>query len=1104
MQRDSDDDIRGLRGSFDSEEAQDDSGLRLEEEARIGLFGAGDGRRRVHEPGGAPIDAVHEIGRGTVVGRYLVLGRIGEGGMGVVYESYDPELDRKVALKLISPQKTRNMEDARVRLLREALALARLSHPNIVTIYDVGTYREQVWLAMEFVAGETLGAWARQSPRSWSELLRVLIDVARGVASAHAEGLVHRDLKPDNVMIGREGRVRVMDFGLAHGRAVTITHSESAGYRGGDRRSYSGDQGDPPSSDTTVLALRLTETGSIQGSPPYMAPEQWLGRETGAWTDQFGWSVMAWELLYGERPFAGHSLDAIATAVTAGRRRPPPRGRGIPNWVRHTLERGLSPDPSKRWPTMAALLSALDRGRMRSRMARLVVALAAVAALAGSLESARRWSIAQDEAAAQRAFDQHVDACRQEGAVIDAVWNDAARQAVLDAFAATRLGYAAGTATRVLPWLDRQAREWRDARVTACMNTNVHGAWDEELSARASWCLEDRLISYESIVQELQRAGATTVRKAVQAVSGMRSVASCLDEQRLRLQPRPPADRQEAVREVRREVVQANTLQIAGNLKEALAVATSARERAEREVGWQPLVAAARGREASVLEKSSRYEDAETAAREAYFEAANASDWETAAGVATNLISIVGYNQSRHAEGVVWGRHAAVNLAQTADHGGVGEATRLNNLANVHRRSGELVRAVELHEKALSIRSEMLGTRHPAVAASLSNLAAVRSDMGAYDEAIALLSRARDIYIEALGADHPDVALVLNNIAVAYEATANFSGARELMARAVQIYETAFGPEHPDVAMSLINIGVLLNDAGAYKDALAAYERALAIYQKVVPADHPDIAMCYTNMAQTRNALGDYPQALTLAERSLAIKEKALGPEHPNLANSLGNLVTTYLQMKNYASARPLAERALAIVEKSLGPNHPRTAYQLGNLAGVHRGLGKKESARALWERALAIVEGSQEAARPDVALYLHNLAELRMDAGEHSEARGLLERALLVSEKASGGYHPDVAVHLATLARVHALEDHPSLAVPLLERAIGIYVAHDGVQEGEADAHFTMARLLAASGGADARAMVEAERALAGYLATGDAPASSRVRRWILRHDPR
>jgi serine/threonine protein kinase len=269
--------------------------------------------------------------------------------------------------------------------MREGQALAKLSHPNVVAVHDVGTHGDRVWIAMEFVAGQTLAAWAKERPRRWSEVLAVLVDVARGMAAAHGAGLVHRDLKPDNVMIGRDGRVRVMDFGLAHGRGVTMTESELAStlVSGTDT---------PP--ELTPLGLRLTAQGAVQGTPAYMAPEQWQGQDEAATTDQFGWSVMAWELLYGERPFAGETKVALAGGAVRGAQAAAPRPRRA-GLAAPGDRAGLATKPAGRWPTMAALLSALERGKTRARLRMGVAALAGVALLGAGAAGYRRWDIAQ-------------------------------------------------------------------------------------------------------------------------------------------------------------------------------------------------------------------------------------------------------------------------------------------------------------------------------------------------------------------------------------------------------------------------------------------------------------------------------------------------------------------------------------------------------------------------------------------------------------------------------------------------------------------------------------------------------------------------------------
>ncbi|MFP2933416.1 protein kinase domain-containing protein, partial [Pyxidicoccus sp. 3LG] len=266
------------------------------------------------------------LARGATLSRYVVLERIGSGAMGVVYAAYDPELDRQVALKVLRPE-GRLVEELRLRLLLEAQALARLSHANVVTVHDVGRYGDGVFLAMELVDGVTLAEWLKQ-PRAWEEVLRVFTGAGRGLAAAHAAGLVHRDFKPTNVLVGRDGRARVTDFGMAR----PLNRGDDAPSRG---------QVEPGPSPSSVLASPLTRTGVLLGTPAYMAPELLQGQRADALSDQFSFCVALYEALYGQRPFEGDSLETVARSAREGRVRPPGRDAKVPSWVRRALLRGL-------------------------------------------------------------------------------------------------------------------------------------------------------------------------------------------------------------------------------------------------------------------------------------------------------------------------------------------------------------------------------------------------------------------------------------------------------------------------------------------------------------------------------------------------------------------------------------------------------------------------------------------------------------------------------------------------------------------------------------------------------------------------------------------
>jgi serine/threonine protein kinase len=307
------------------------------------------------EPG--PRDEAHpqpEPVPGDVVGRYVVLSRLGAGAMGVVLAAYDPELDRKIALKLLKPRASGDRATAQSRLQREAQALAKLSHPSVVGVHDVGVHESRVFLAMEFIEGRTLGQWLEAGGRSWQEIVEVFAAAGRGLEAAHAQGLIHRDFKPENVMVGADGRVRVMDFGLA--RADTDDVESSLPPDAED---------DTGISTASALSTRLTRTGAVMGTPAYMAPEQFQRRELDARTDQFAYCVALYEALYRTRPFEGKTLGRLVLAVTEGSVVTPPRNTDVPGWLAELVMRGLRPGPEDRFADMTELLAAFGRGEER-------------------------------------------------------------------------------------------------------------------------------------------------------------------------------------------------------------------------------------------------------------------------------------------------------------------------------------------------------------------------------------------------------------------------------------------------------------------------------------------------------------------------------------------------------------------------------------------------------------------------------------------------------------------------------------------------------------------------------------------------------------------
>ena len=429
---------------------------------------------------------------GTRLGRYVVAERLGQGGMGTVHAGHDHELDRRVALKVVRPKRvhrnafdnvmrglfgdeptpTRAPSVEESRLLREAQAAASLSHPNVITIHDVGRSDAGVFIAMELVEGQTLRQWLRAKRRPPAEALEVLGAAGRGLAAAHEAGLVHRDFKPDNVMVADDGRVLVLDFGLV--------------------REEEGRASDAPVPSVDALSEELTGAGAVVGTPGYMAPEQCYGYSTDARTDQFSFCVTVWEALVGHRPFYTAIPDLLDDPLE------PPGGPGMPHWRFEVLRRGMSIEPRHRYASMDALLEAIadnpHRGRRRKRV---LVWLAALGALAAS-----SWPF---RSAILRAR------CASDAESITAIWNDDVRAALSSALTSTGASYAEATALDVESRLDAFAESWRDVRRQAC-EANAFGDDPDGLAAGTIRCLDVRadtlvaLLEHHHHALELARA----------------------------------------------------------------------------------------------------------------------------------------------------------------------------------------------------------------------------------------------------------------------------------------------------------------------------------------------------------------------------------------------------------------------------------------------------------------------------------------------------------------------------------------------------------------------------------------------------------------------
>ncbi len=861
--------------------------------------------------------ALPHLEHGTRVGRYVVLQRLGAGGMGVVHAAYDPELDRKVALKLVHPR--RAGEEHQLRLLREAQALAKLSHRHVVTVFDVGTMGEHVWMVMELVRGQTLRQWLC-TPRSWREVLAVLLPAGRGLAAAHAAGLVHRDFKPDNVMIDDDGDVRVMDFDLARTLTPVVTPEPGAPH-----------DGSMPTTSTRTMPV--TRADVLVGTPGYMAPEQLLGLALGPAVDQFALCVTLWEALYGERPFPGRAFEAQVDGLLAGQLHRPRQGRAAPAWLRRVCERGLRVRPQERFESMETLLAALERGRARARWR---AGAATVGALATCVAGVGAWR--------QLDLAQRVAACEATGDEIESAWSPARAQVLREAFVATGVSHAETTAEKVRPWLDQHAQAWREARVATCLDTEVYARWDAETVDRSRWCLEDKRDQLQGMVDGLLAADADVVQHAVTSVLWPAAVEQCRDPRALAEVPPPPVDDRAAVRAVSIELGRANALMERGRIDEGLALARECIARAEA-IGWAPLVSGVRLQLGALLRRAGQASEAEAMLEDAYFDAVGVVP-EAAFDAGIELSQAVG-EHGREADARRWLRHAEEVLALVTDQPQLRRSNLLSLLGQQHH-TDDPARAKALYEQALAIREAALGSHHPYVAIALNDLALAHHAAGDAHAAAPLQRRALAIQEETLGPEHPHVATSLHNLAEVVRASGGSNEeAKALHARSLAIRERALGPEHPQVAMSLVKLGRVYEALGSLAEARASHERALATYRQALGQEHPEVGHPLVGLASVALAEGRPVDAAALARQALAVWEPDRAPPS-RLAQARFVLARALWD----APADPSGDRspALALAEQA------RDAYRAGGvrdaaaLAGVEQWLRARASAAHVAE----------------------------------------------------------------------------------------------------------------------------------------------------------
>lgn len=840
-----------------------------------------------------------ELGRGArpavpaitgCIGRYELAEELGAGAMGVVYRARDPELDREVAIKVLhaQPGVPENVL-VQQRMLREGRALARIDHPNVVRVFDVGSSNGTMFVAMERAAGVSLRVWLAE-PRSPRAIVEVFVQCARGLAAAHEAGVIHRDFKPDNVVVDAGGHARVMDFGLAQtgGEAPTTA---------------------PTQHDADV---RITRTRGVVGTPAYMAPEQHRGEPIDARADQYAWGVALAEALGDARPFTAKTIDALLVEM----RGTPTLSSTLPNRARRVLVRAIAFTPGARFPTMTAAADALAPRRLRWPL----VALAAVAMTVLGLALLR----------------PERDACDGVDAPITVAWSGARAERIAGIFAAASKPFATRAWQYARASTDNYARDWRVARIGVCRAGVQRGELDSAARSRIVHCLDRRVIELEAVLARWEVASIDALAAAPSMVDRLTAPARCsaletvsddaprafaarfaaatvaadagqpLEAEALltalaaELVPHPALRAEVLTRlaSVERDLGKRDAAR--AHLLDALAAAESIRADRPRARAWIALAQ-------SSAEDFSRAADARESLHLASAVLEHLDHPIDLARMHDSVRGLVALHENALDEAVEALRRSNAPSVPPTER-----AHRMQMLARALIARGDHAGALVELDRASQLLIQTLGPDAPQLVYVLNSSMEPLEYLGRGKEAIARGERALALLDASYGTDNPRRTQLLGNLATMYANTGDRAKARTLQEEVVRASERQLGPSAVPTANAHVNLASTLSELADYTAAIEHLERAKAIYTTALGADAPQLATVHSSLAGAHSQLRRPAEALAHAERALAIREAANVPPG-YLAYTRYVVAQALLEAGQRAPALAMARRALEL-----------------------------------------------------------------------------------------------------------------------------------------------------------------------------------------------
>jgi tetratricopeptide (TPR) repeat protein len=889
------------------------------------------------------------FGKDEVVrlGRWTLREHLGRGASGSVYAADDPKMKRKVALKVLKPRLDVDPEAARQRLLREAEALAQISHSNVVHVYDVESDGDEVYLVMEYVDGSSLRDWQR-AEHDLDEILDVYLQAARGLACLHAAGLVHRDFKPENVLVDRDGRAVVIDLGLVHAVSQGIVPAEVL-----------------PEGHGSELDRAITRTGARLGTVGYMAPEQLRGQDPDPYIDQFAFCVALYEAVAGVRPFAdGDGTFAGQLAIIErGDIQPPAGEMRVPSWLIAMLRRGLSMRPEDRFPNMEALVRAIERGR-RKRWPWIAagVGVIALALLVGSLLPIRQESAADCTGESQKERDT--------------LWGDMRKEGLRQRLGAA--GVPEGVWRQLSNALDHRADRWKAARALLCEERAASRALEEpSLAHQRAACLTRERAFFDGVVTELtiREFSPGQLYTAIEAVHReLRRRSDCVELDQI-CEP-PGKEIESQIAQAHRALDEAARSELFGAYERAEQQTRQALAAADA-LSYPPLRAEARYQLGHVLGSRGADKLALQDMREAADLAADHCHRDVEADAQIYAAKVIVTGEAKNVplarEYVSVARNVLLRLDELGpEHLDlVGDlpayqalltegnaepryprlAEYLETRGLIAQREAQYELAIAWHERALAVRERLQPPDPWLVSKSLNNLGNALVDAGRGDDAWPHLQRAIELRANLLGPSHPLVAQMHYNIGRAAMRRGDYEHGRQALTQALDVRSKIHGSDSPELLPTLMALGELERESGQHARAEEIAGRIATMHRRLREVTAPDArAMVrvheHSLLAAVHQKHGRLAEALVEIERAIEILEAhdacatpgESGGDYVWALHDAGELA---IELRRWPVARERLEQARSMYPRC-SPEDQELAQTIEkNLARVPRTAGR-------------------------------------------------------------------------------------------------------------------------------------------------------------------